>query len=77
MKRTVQWSGPRDKIAELILELRKNGAGVIVMSVSFSEPGRFGKDFEFVSMLQNNGVVIAQTGSIQKSKKVYPLVLVW
>ena len=33
-----QWSWPRDKIAELILELRKNGAGVIVMSVSFSEP---------------------------------------
>ena len=67
-----QWPWPRDKIAELILELRKNGAGVIVMPILFSEPDRFGKDFEFVSMLQNNGVVIAQTGSIQKSEKGVP-----
>ena len=67
-----QWPWPRDKIAELILELRKNGAGVIVMPILFSEPDRFGKDFEFVSMLQNNGVVIAQTGSIQKSEKGIP-----
>ena len=35
-------------------------------------PDYFGKDFEFVSMLQNNGVVIAQTGSIQKSEKGVP-----
>ena len=67
-----QWPWPRDKIAELILELRQNGAGVIVMPILFSEPDRFGKDFEFVSMLQNNGVVIAQTGSIQKSEKGVP-----
>ncbi len=67
-----QWPWPRDKIAELILELRQNGAGVIVMPILFSEPDRFGKDFEFVSMLKDNGVIVAQTGSIQKAEKGVP-----
>ena len=62
-----QWPWPRDKIANLILELRQNGAGVIILPILFSEPDRFGKDIDLITMLENNGVVLAQTGSIQKT----------
>ena len=62
-----QWPWPRDKIANLILELRQSGAGVIILPILFSEPDRFGRDIDLITMLENNGVVIAQTGSIQKT----------
>ena len=67
-----QWPWPRDEIAQLILELRMAGAGVIVLPVLFSEADRFNKDQEFMEMLYQNGVVIAQTGSIQKSTTGIP-----
>lgn len=67
-----QWPWPRDKLAQLILELRQNGAGVIVLPILFSEADRFSKDQEFMEMLYQNGVVIAQTGSIQKSTTGIP-----
>ena len=69
-----QWPWPRDLISNLIWELRENGAGVIVLPVLFSEADRFLKDEEFMETLYQNGVVIAQTGSIQKECHV---VLVW
>ena len=67
-----QWPWPRDKLAELILQLRQSGAGVIVLPILFSEADRFEKDWEFMEMLYQNGVVIAQTGSIQKSSSGVP-----
>ena len=67
-----QWPWPRDEIAQLILELRIAGAGVIILPVLFSEADRFNKDQEFMEMLYQNGVVIAQTGSIQKSTTGIP-----
>ena len=67
-----QWPWPRDLISNLIWELRENGAGVIVLPVLFSEADRFLKDEEFMETLYQNGVVIAQTGSIQKSTTGVP-----
>jgi len=62
-----QWPWPRDKIANLIWELRQEGAGIIVLPMLFSEEDRFGKDQELWDALNMNGVVIAQTGSSQKT----------
>jgi len=61
-----QWPWPRDKIADLIWTLREQGAGIIVLPMLFSEPDRFGKDPELLDALIGNGVVIAQTGSLQR-----------
>ena len=62
-----QWPWPRDKIANLIWELRQEGAGIIVLPILFSEEDRFGKDQELWDALNMNGVIIAQTGSSQKT----------
>ena len=62
-----QWPWPRDKIANLIWELRQEGAGIIVLPMLFSEEDRFGKDQELWDALNANGVIIAQTGSSQKT----------
>ena len=62
-----QWPWPRDKIANLIWELRQEGAGIIVLPILFSEEDRFGKDQELWDALNANGVIIAQTGSSQKT----------
>ena len=62
-----QWPWPRDKIANLIWELRQEGAGVIILPILFSEEDRFGKDQDLWDALNMNGVVIAQTGSSQKT----------
>jgi len=62
-----QWPWPRDKIANLIWELRQEGAGIIVLPMLFSEEDRFGKDQELWDALNMNGVIIAQTGSSQKT----------
>jgi adenylate cyclase len=62
-----QWPWPRDKIANLIWELRQEGAGIIILPILFSEEDRFGKDQDLWDALNMNGVVIAQTGSSQKT----------
>ena len=60
-----QWPWPRDKIADLIVSLRQAETGIIVMPILFTEPDRFGGDWEFCEKL-GYGTVIAQVGTTQK-----------
>ena len=59
-----QWPWPRDKIADLIINLRQAETGIIVMPILFSEEDRFGHDDYFCETL-TYGTVIAQTGTVQ------------
>ena len=59
-----QWPWPRDKIADLIINLRQAETGIIVMPILFSEEDRFGQDDYFCETL-TYGTVIAQTGTVQ------------
>ena len=59
-----QWPWPRDKIADLIINLRQAETGIIVMPILFSEEDRFGQDDYFCETL-SYGTVIAQTGTVQ------------
>jgi len=60
-----QWPWPRDKLADLIVKLRTAETGIIVMPILFTEPDRFGGDWEFCETL-TYGTVIAQVGTTQK-----------
>ena len=60
-----QWPWPRDKLADLIVNLRQAETGIIVMPILFTEPDRFGGDWEFCDVL-GYGTVIAQVGTVQK-----------
>ena len=60
-----QWPWPRDVLADLIVNLRQAETGIIVMPILFSEPDRFGGDWEFCETL-GYGTVIAQVGTTQK-----------
>ena len=57
-----QWPFPRSELAEIVFELQKNGAGLIVMPMLFSEPDRAGpeEDMIFSSMLYTSPVLIGQ-----------------
>ena len=67
-----QWPFKRDVMAELIWRLREAGAGIIVLPILFSEPDRLGGDMALVEALQDNGVVIAQTGTTQTNRNAVP-----
>jgi len=67
-----QWPWKRDVLADTILQLSAQGAGVIVLPILFSEPDRLGGDDYLAKVLQNNYVVVAQTGSNQTTKNGYP-----
>ena len=60
-----QWPWPRDKLADLIVNLRQAETGIIVMPILFTESDRFGGDWEFCEKL-GYGTVIAQVGTSQK-----------
>ena len=67
-----QWPWKRDVLADTILQLSAQGAGVIVLPILFSEPDRLGGDDYLAKVLQSNYVVVAQTGSNQTTKNGYP-----
>ena len=67
-----QWPWKRDVLAELIWKLREAGAGVIVLPILFSEDDRLGGDMALAEALAGNGVIIAQTGSLQANKNAVP-----
>jgi len=67
-----QWPWKRDVLADTILQLSAQGAGVIVLPILFSEPDRLGGDDYLAKILQSNYVVVAQTGSNQTTKNGYP-----
>ena len=49
-----QWPWPREKIADLIWQLRQNGAGMIVLPILFAEEDRFGQDMPLAEALVGN-----------------------
>ena len=67
-----QWPWPREKIADLIWQLRQNGAGMIVLPILFAEEDRFGQDMPLAEALVGNGVIIGQVGTIQTNKNAVP-----
>jgi adenylate cyclase len=67
-----QWPWPREKIADLIWQLRQNGAGMIILPILFAEEDRFGQDMPLAEALVGNGVIIGQVGTIQTNKNAVP-----
>jgi len=67
-----QWPWNREVLAQVILDLREAGVGVIVMPQLFSEPDRLGGDEKFAMILENNGVVLGQVGTTQTNKNAVP-----
>ena len=66
-----QWPWKRDVLANVILQLREKGAGVIVLPILFSEPDRLGGDLDLTSVLEY-GIVISQIGTNQINKNGVP-----
>jgi adenylate cyclase len=60
-----QWPFDRRDIANVITELRKNGAGPIIIPILFSEKDRANGDSFLTGTLKDGGVVIAQTPTTQ------------
>ena len=67
-----QWPWPRDKIADLIWQLRQNGAGMIILPILFAEEDRFGQDMALAEAIVGNGVIIGQVGTTQTNKNAVP-----
>jgi adenylate cyclase len=63
-----QWPWNRQAIADIIWKLRRDGAGIIVLPILFSESDRLGGDLALVEAIEDNGVIIAQVGSVQANK---------
>ena len=59
------------RLANVILELREKGAGVIVLPMLFSEPDRLGGDLDLTNVLEY-GIVISQIGTNQINKNGVP-----
>ena len=66
-----QWPWKRDILADVIIQLREQGAGVIVLPILFSEPDRLGGDEALTSVLEY-GIVISQIGTNQTNKNSVP-----
>ena len=67
-----QWPWKRDVLAELIWQLRDQGAGVIVLPIIMSEEDRLGGDMDLAQALVDNAVVIAQIGSTDVNRNGVP-----
>ena len=68
-----QWPWKRDVLADIIWKLREAGAGIIVLPIIMSEPDRLGGDIDLAQALVDNGIVIAQTGTITgKNRNAVP-----
>ncbi len=67
-----QWPWNREVLADIIWKLRRDGAGIIVLPILFSENDRLGGDFALAEALTNNGVIIAQVGTTSTDKNAVP-----
>ena len=63
-----QWPWSREVIADIIWKLRRDGAGIIVLPILFSEIDRLGGDQALLEAIKDNGVIIAQVGTTQTNK---------
>ena len=66
-----QWPWNREVITDIIIKLRDQGAGVIVLPILFSEPDRLGGDQSLTSVLPY-AIVISQVGTNQTNKNGVP-----
>ena len=66
-----QWPFPRDVYAEIIKDLYKRDAGLVVFNVLMPEQDRFGKDAVLAKTMEKNPVVIPGIAST-KSKNADP-----
>ena len=62
-----QWPWNREVLSDIIINLRQNNVGVIVLPILFSEPDRLGGDVLFSDVVQEF-VVIGQVGTTQTNK---------
>ena len=67
-----QWPWKRDVLADIIVQLREQGAGIIVVPILFSEYDRLGGDEVLINTMYQNGVVIAQVGTNSINKNAVP-----
>ena len=67
-----QWPWNRAVLSDIIWQLREAGAGIIVLPMLFSEDDRLGGDSYLQDALTDNGVVIAQAGSLNANKNAVP-----
>lgn len=63
-----QWPWSREVIADIIWKLRRDGVGIIVLPILFSEQDRLGGDQALLEAIKDNGVIIAQVGTTQTNK---------
>jgi len=63
-----QWPWNRELIADIIWKLRRDGAGIIVLPILFSENDRLGGDVALAEAITQNGVIIAQVGTTATDK---------
>jgi adenylate cyclase len=63
-----QWPFDRRDIAKTISELKKNGAGIIVIPILFSEKDRANGDSNLTSTIKDGSVIIAQTPTSQDKR---------
>ena len=67
-----QWPWKRDVLADIIVQLREQGVGIIVLPILFSEYDRLGGDEVLINTMYQNGVVIAQVGTNSINKNAVP-----
>ena len=67
-----QWPWKRDVISKIIYDLRRDGVGVIMIPILFSEEDRLGGDDELAKALRDNPTVIAQVGTSQIDRNAVP-----
>ena len=67
-----QWPFPRSEFAQMISDLRNNGAGIIGFTTMFADVDRFGGDEIFASWVKDNGIVLSSTTSQKGLENVAP-----
>ena len=63
LKKHGQFPWPRDVIAQMVIDLYQQGAGLVVLNMMFPEPDRMGKDAALVNVMSQVPVVITQATS--------------
>ena len=69
-----QFPWPRSVFSQMISDIRNANAGVIAFTIMFPEEDRFGQDEIFRSWIQDNGIILSQTGSAKGRSDSAPFV---
>ena len=63
LKEHGQWPWPRDHIAQLVIGLYQQGAGLVILNMVFPEEDRMGMDKALLTVMDNVPVVLTQVAS--------------